>query len=162
MRNLRLPASLALAALLLAGAPSSTPEAAASGTASLDQRRQAQLMDEIEARIALPPGAVALGAYARFYAFEPEGKVAARYIVPPNPILSPDDMCSEMLANGGWRRIKCPPLEPWADGAQAGERRWLADPMNMPVMADGGCGQVNILYDPRTRQFEHVSCNGRA
>lgn len=159
--SLLLLPSLALGGLLLACAPSSTPQAPSADT-SREQRRQVQLMDEIEAGIPIPRGASALTAYARFYAFDADGKVAARYIVPPPTILSPDGKCSEVLSNGRWRRGNCPPIGPWADGARAGERRWFADRNRMPIMFDGGCAQVNILYDPRTRRFERVSCNGFA
>src|SRR5687767_6755397 len=95
-------------AVLLAGSGSSP-----------DEQRHERLMDEIETRIALPPGAAPLDRYARTYGLDDKGKVAGLYNIPYVP--SPGDGCEEILDNGAWRDVPCEPI----DALAAGRRQWV-------------------------------------
>jgi len=48
------------------------------------------------------------------------------------------------------------------DGLEAGQRQWLADYQEFPGILDGGCLVVDVLFNPATRKFERVECNGEA
>ena len=39
-------------------------------------------------------------------------------------------------------------------------RSWVSRPADFPVIFDGGCSVVNIVYDLETRSFLRVACNG--
>ena len=112
-------------------------------------------MDEIEARIVLPPGAAPLDHYARTYGLDEKGKVAAAYGIPYRP--GPDDGCEELLEYGAWRDVPCDPIE----GLAAGQRSWVGDAKNLKMAIHGGCTYVRLLYDPTTKRFERVACNDR-
>ncbi|MEL6877547.1 MAG: hypothetical protein AAGL68_05545 [Pseudomonadota bacterium] len=43
-----------------------------------------------------------------------------------------------------------------------GKRLWLADRRDLPVLMDGGCAVVNVIYDPLAQRVEHIFCNGLA
>jgi hypothetical protein len=38
----------------------------------------------------------------------------------------------------------------------------VSGPGQFPDLMDGGCALINILYDPDTKRFETVRCNGYA
>lgn len=139
-------AALALALLLLAGPDQNVG--------------QVQLMDAIEKALVLPPRAHPLGDYARFYAFEADGKVVGRYVIPERAEPETATGCLWVGRNGKTRVEPCPPSRAWPEGVAAGERKWVADPASVPGMSDGGCRQVNLLYHPRSGKVEWVFCNG--
>lgn len=80
----------------------------------------------------MPQSAGAINAYDRNYAMTGVGTVVGRYQLDPA------------------RRIS------------AARRRWFDDPVDMPMIHDGGCTQVNIEYDLTTRKVVAASCNGLA
>jgi hypothetical protein len=43
-----------------------------------------------------------------------------------------------------------------------GKRLWLADRRDLPILMDGGCAVVNVVYDPPTQRVENTFCNGQA
>lgn len=43
-----------------------------------------------------------------------------------------------------------------------GQRLWLAERYELPVLLDGGCATVNIVYDPLAQRVEQAYCNGLA
>jgi hypothetical protein len=46
-------------------------------------------------------------------------------------------------------------------GARACRRsRWIEHPDDVPVMVDGACRQINIMFDLGTRKVEQAFCNG--
>lgn len=126
-------------------------------------------MDEIERKVRLPAKAEPLNAYGRYYAFGHKGKVEARYLLPPEP-LTPDPLpagwgCEEMVMLGNEltsREVPCGPDPDMSHFLKAGQRRWFADPEAIPMIFDGGCMVVQVIFDLRTRKVEHVSCNGNA
>jgi hypothetical protein len=122
---------------------------------SPEQPRQERLMDEIEARIALPPGAAPLDRYARTYGLDEKGRVAGLYTIPYVP--GPGDGCEEMLDNGASRDVPCEPV----DALAAGRRLWIGDARNLRMAFHGGCSIVTLLFDPATKTFEWVACNDR-
>jgi hypothetical protein len=63
--------------------------------------------------------------------------------------------------DGPGREVPCEPETDWPEGGVAGKRRWLDDPEALPFMCDGGCGQINVEFDPVSRTVT-AFCNGRA
>jgi len=126
------------------------------------ERRQRQLMDEIEVRVKLPEGAAALSKYARFYAQDPSGEVMGVYII-PDPPLAADAGCSELQADMSLKPIDCDsvPVAEWQK-VKANERLWLDQTANLPGINDGGCGIVTVIYLPSNRTIESATCNGEA
>jgi hypothetical protein len=123
--------------------------------ASPDEQRQERLMDEIESRIELPPGAAPLDRYARHYGLDRNGKIAGQYNIPHRP--DPGDGCEELLDNGDSREVPCNPI----DGLAAGRRLWVGDARNLRIAFHGGCSVVGLRFDPATKTFDWVACNDR-
>jgi hypothetical protein len=146
---------------LLAAACSAERKPSASAAPSPEERRQQRLMDEIEGRLTLPRGAHRLSDYARFYGDAPGGKVAATYVIPRAAEPASREGCSTVDVNGTGQDGPCPAMPAWPrGGVGAGQRKWVRTVKDFPFMADGGCAQVDIRYDPARRAFEVVSCNG--
>ena len=125
--------------------------------------KQAHLMEEIEQKVQLPKGAEPLNAYVRFYTFSDRGKVLARWVVPEANEPQPGDGCAEVVLSETETRLRdipCDPPRPWPPEGRAGESRWVEHEKNMPVMMDGRCRQINIMFDLGTRKVEHAFCNG--
>jgi hypothetical protein len=154
------PVSL-LAALLLTSSAAAQLRAPEAPPPRAEQRRQARLMDEIEAKLRLPPGAQPLGHYARFYAFDAPGKVIAVYVV-PEPRDPPGEKCEEVTVDGKSRPVACPPPHAWPPGVAAGRRRWVRNRREMPWIMDGGCLQISVTYDLKSGKIERATCNGYA
>jgi hypothetical protein len=126
---------------------------------------QSRLIEEIERKVSLPGGAEAANRYVRFYAFADGGKVLARWVVPREGEAWPEDGCKEEVLTGNEldsREVSCDSLPAWPPGGVAGESRWLDRADDMPIRFDGGCSQINLLFDLRTRKVEQAFCNGRA
>lgn len=92
-------------------------------------------MNEIESRVSLPSGARPLNEYARYYAYE-HGDVVAEY----------------------WAPWKDDPLKD-PKALAAGQRRWVHDTRDFPVVFEGGCSVVNITFEPARSRVKNVSCN---
>ncbi|WP_298164207.1 hypothetical protein [Novosphingobium sp.] len=43
-----------------------------------------------------------------------------------------------------------------------GQRYWLAKRQDLPLVMDGGCGIVNVIYDPLAKRVDETFCNGVA
>jgi hypothetical protein len=146
---------------LLAAACSAERKPSPSAAPSPEERRQQRVMDEIEGRVALPRGAHKLSDYARFYGDVPGGKVAATYVIARPAEPASREGCTTVDANGAGEDGPCPAMPAWpSGGVGAGQRKWVRAGEHMPFMADGGCAQIDIVYDPRRRVFEAVACNG--
>lgn len=139
-----------LLALLLASC--SRPEAS----------RTDALMNRLEQRVQLPQGARALAAYARYYAFGKSGEVEAIYLIPWSEEVRPGESCEELTANFTSKAAPCPNLKRRAGRLKPGERRWVANNSQFPIVLDGGCSVVSLLFDGRTAKMKNAKCNGDA
>lgn len=97
-----------------------------------EEQQREDLMDEIERMIRLPASSRSLQEYARYYTFDEQRRVVGLYTTFP-----------AVLPNS----------------VPAGERVWLEEPNRMPRIDDGGCGVVNVLFQPRTHRIEAAYCN---
>lgn len=107
-----------------------------SACSNSDERKSAETMDKIEKLIVLPEGAAALDQYARYYV-QKEGKVYALYDTPL-------------------------PYMPVESGLplKAGQREWLGENQDLPVVLDGGCNVIDVVFDLNAQEFERNECNG--
>ena len=128
-------------------------------------------MQAIEAAVVVPEGAGALDEYSRNYAVGPDGKIVAVYVSPSEPLVTDEeDGCEVMLED--FESRPCTPEEVAEmvrdDQAsaermgKAGQSRWFDSYEDLPVVLDGGCGFIEIIYDPKTKRIERVECNGEA
>ena len=127
------------------------------------ETEQTRLMKEIEQKVQLPKGAEPLNAYVRFYTFSDGGKVLARWLIPEANEPRPGDGCAEVVlgeTETTLREVTCDPPAPWPPQGRAGESRWIEHPNDVPVIMDGACRQINIMFDLRTRKVEQAFCNG--
>jgi hypothetical protein len=129
------------------------------GCATRDQTERDRLTDRIEDRVKLPAGAMRLSSYARYYAFDEHGLVTGIYVPgyqPPNP----HDTCEELLADFTSRAVPCPTK---IDDKRllAGQRAWV-ERDSLPLVLDGGCSVVTVIYDPRIDKVTSATCNGVA
>ena len=85
----------------------------------------------------MPAGSRPLAEYARYYASDKSGRVIAIYTTWIEP---------------GHESLNLP----------AGRRRWVADVGNLPAISDGGCGVVEVLFDPASAEVKRAQCNARA
>lgn len=93
-------------------------------------------MAQIESQVELPAGAYDLNDYLRYYAFD-DGHVVA--------VFTTFDHRSDSDQN-----------------VRTSDRNWVGDRDKLPLILDGGCSVVNIVYDPKDRSFDQVFCNGVA
>lgn len=100
-----------------------------------------------------------LSSYARYYAFEDDGLVKGIY-VPGYHAPNPHDTCEELLADFTTRAVPCPP-EIGGNRLLAGQRAWV-ERTKLPLVLDGGCSVVTVIYDPKADRVESVTCNGEA
>ncbi|WP_156678354.1 hypothetical protein [Sphingomonas profundi] len=91
-----------------------------------------KILDELEASIVMPRDAYPLATYDREYTFNTLG--------------------SRIIVEGGFKAIK--------RGANSGVRRSVPLSRFEGNPADGGCGFVDVYYDPAQKKFIHVSCGG--
>src|SRR3546814_10899191 len=84
----------------------------------------------------LPEAAASLDDYARYYAND-GNEIVAIYISHVDP------------------------TNPYYD-VPRGQRRWLADHRDLPLINDGGCSVVSVRYNPVTRTMDTPLCNGEA
>lgn len=128
-------------------------------------------MRAIEAAVVLPEGAGALDEYSRNYALGPDGKILAVYVSPSEPpIANAEYGCEVMLEDLESRPCTEEEVaelvrdnEASAERmGKAGQSRWFDNYGEMPRVLDGGCGFIEIVYDPQTRRIERAECNGEA
>ncbi len=128
------PALIVALAMLSGCDPQSAPvrRAAAEGTSRREPARpdRRAIMNAIERQVVLPPGAQPLDLYARFYADGPGGEVTGVYVGLPPP--------------------------EWPHGT----RQWVRSIDDLPMIDDGGCSVIGLVYDPLKRTLRDVGCNG--
>ena len=124
------------------------------------QLERDRLTDTIEARVKLPQGAGRLSDYARYYAFDEQGMVLGVY-VPGYEWPDTDATCGEILEDLSIREVPCP-AEPKGDNLLAGQRGWVDSKYKLPMVMDGGCSVVTVVYDPKSNRVKNVECNGGA
>ncbi len=128
-------------------------------------------MRVIESAVELPVGAEALEEYSRNYALRPDGKVMAVYVTPlPTEARGSEDGCEVMLEDMDSR--PCTEAEEAeiasndevmaASFGQADQSRWFDDYRDLPMIMDGGCSLIEIIYDPQSQLIESTQCNGEA
>ncbi len=128
---------------------------------------QEAIIRVIESAVELPAGAKALKDYSRNYALRPDGKVIGVYVTPAEARDS-EDGCEVALIDEGSR--PCTEAEQ-AELAthdktmtdllgQANQSRWLKDYRTLPVLMDGGCDVIEIIFEPRSKRIESAQCNG--
>ena len=125
----------------------------------------------IESAVQLPAGAKPLQEYSRNYASLPDGKVIGIYVLPITSEPQRDDVgCEVALENFGSR--PCTDAE-LAEGVarekasaelfgQANQARWFDDYRELPMILDGGCILVEIIFDPKSHRIQSAQCNGEA
>src|SRR5690242_13670804 len=123
---------------------------------SADSSTHVDYMDAIEAQVKLPPGAATLDRYARYYAFDGQGKVVGVYVIPEKPISS-DKQCEELTTDfksapctADWREKFDAAL---TKNLKANQRRWVEDDNDLPIISDGGCGVITVIYVPKTKKI---------
>jgi hypothetical protein len=132
---------------------------------------QTAIMQAIEAAVALPEGAGSLDEYSRNYAIGPDGKVLAYYVIPfATLITNEEDGCEVMLEDLESRPCTDEEVAEMIqdDLARAermgkpGQSRWFYSYGELPLVLDGGCNFIEIIYDPQTMRVERAECNGDA
>lgn len=129
--------------------------------------QEEELMNAIERAVILSPPMKSLDAYGRYYRYAEPGNIAAVYLIPA-PSSEPEG-CSVMTEND-MRDCTAEEVDELRQRAAtevprelpAGARRWVDKATEIPEINDGGCQQVNILYDVATRRFLRLECNGEA
>ena len=139
------------------------------GCSQVQPSEQELIMRAIESAVQLPAGAKPLKEYSRNYASLPDGKVIGIYVLPMTTEAQRDDVgCEVALKNFGSR--PCTDAE-MAEGAarekafaelfgQANQTRWFNDYRKLPIIKDGGCILVEIIFDPQSHLIQSAQCNG--
>jgi hypothetical protein len=122
------------------------------------QSQETKMISVIESEIRLPARAHSLDAYSRIYAYAPDNKIVAIYLMPskPDQRLCEEEKEIERNSKGGGASQFCPPPK----GLIAGEQRWIADYRMLPGAHDGGCSYVDVQYDLTSKSFMKVACHG--
>jgi hypothetical protein len=116
-----------------------------------DEVRHERLMNEIEANLTLPKGALSLAQYARYYT-EYHGQIHGAYTTKVE-VRSKDYTCSEMQVDFSLKKVPCAAIA----NLKPGQRRWVPF-RDYPAVAAEECGAVQIMYNPANRSFEYVEC----
>lgn len=126
------------------------------GGCSIEKDERAQVIDSIESAVKLPDGALRLDQYERYYTSR-DGFILAVYITHSDyhrkAVLA---ACQSMNEKG----FPCPLDDGKLRLVNAGQSRWVENPLEIPGMSGGGCSQVTILYSPERQEFMRVECNG--
>lgn len=128
-------------------------------------------MRAIETAVKLPAEAKALDNYSRNYALRPDGMVVAIYVIPRSTEgREGEDGCEVILKDLGSRPCTDAEKKKIADEeraaaelfGRANQSRWFDDYRDLPVILDGGCDQIEIIFDPNSRAIQSAQCNGEA
>ncbi len=128
-------------------------------------------MRTIETEVKLPTEAKALDEYSRNYALRPDGKVIGIYVIPRSTERQgSENDCEVMLKDLGSRPCTAAEKKTIADEekaaaelfGQANQSRWFDDYRDLPMILDGGCDQIEIVFDPSSRVIQSAQCNGEA
>jgi len=128
-----------------------------SGCTSPEQHDRDQLTDRIESLVKLPEGAERLAYFARTYTFDERGLVVGVF-ASGNFAPKLDDICSEMFEDFSSREVPCSP-EFESDRLLAGQRQWVDGEDKLPLILDGGCDVITIIYDPKADKVVSANCN---
>lgn len=131
------------------------------GCSHMPNSKAEELFDEIEGQVQMPEKARSLADYARYYAPDQGGKVRGVYLLPfPELPAGSDQGCAEMTDNFELKDVPCPPTPAQPEALKAGQRRWVNNQRDLPLINDGGCGVIEVLFDLKTRKVQEVTCNG--
>lgn len=130
---------------------------------------QELIMRAIESSVQLPATAKPLQEYSRNYASRPDGKVIGIYVLPWTTEVEVGDVgCERMLEN--FKSRPCTDAEKTASAGrekaaaevfgQANQTRWFDDYRKLPMILDGGCDLIEIIFDPQSHLIQSVQCNG--
>ncbi|MEC3950719.1 hypothetical protein [Sphingobium sp. HWE2-09] len=124
-----------------------------------EQNQETKVISTIEREVRLPSGSHPLKAYSRVYAYAPDNRVMAIYLLPehPNPKLCEEEKEIERKEKSRGGSRFCPP--PY--GLVAGEQRWIENYRMLPGANDGGCDYIDVEYDLTSKKFLQVACHGR-
>lgn len=118
-------------------------------------------MDVIEGKVELPDSKLSLQAYARFYAFNANGNISIVYTtIVGGDVSHFKDGIEEYCAS---REVKYPNcLDDYEKifSANAGDRFWLEDFNNLPLVNDGGCHFVEFSLLIASGKLTEPECNG--
>ncbi|WP_337847338.1 hypothetical protein [Sphingomonas sp.] len=129
------------------------------------------VMRTIEAVVKLPADAKPLDKYSRNYALRPDGKIVGIYVIPRlTEGQGGKDDCEVILKDLGSRPCTEAEKKKIADEekaiaelfGQANQSRWFEDYRDLPMLLDGGCDQIEIVFDPNSRAIQSAQCNGNA
>ncbi len=109
-------------------------------------------MDEIESSITLPPGALPLQSYARYYT-EHRGLVHGAYTTEIEEERPPDYGCEEAQLDNSYKPVACPAS---AD-VRPGSRRWVKFE-DYPAVGGLDCSALQIEFDPKAKAFIYLEC----
>ena len=118
-------------------------------------------MSRLEENVRLPDGASDLSEYARYYADAGGGEIVAAYVIPFEYEVGSDEGCAEMMEDFSSRDVPCPDGDS-TRSISAGQRQWLDDRIDLPVVDDGGCTFIEIVFDKATVSMKQARCNGDA
>lgn len=119
--------------------------------APAQNERHEILMEEIERTLILPPGALKLNDYARYYT-EDGGLIHGAFTTEVET-RSPDVGCSELGNGSELVDVSCPAVADLTPGL----RRWVPY-RDYPAVADENCRAIQIAYNPRSKVFEYNEC----
>ena len=118
-----------------------------------DEREQ--LIETIESSVKLHDGAWSLDHYERYYTSR-NGVIEAAYIL---HVEGHQEGVLEECKNIDDAPFPCPIAGGELRLVDAGKSTWVDDANDLPVLSDGGCDQVSIMYDPDRSKFLHIGCN---
>lgn len=132
---------------------------------------QELIMRAIESAVQLPAGAEPLDEYSRNYALRPDGKVIGVYVLPRPAEARVSDVGCEVMLESFESRPCTDAEEAEIAGqekatvdlfGQANQTRWFEDYRDLPMMLDGGCNLIEIIFDPQSQLIQSTQCNGEA
>lgn len=120
-------------------------------------------MDMIEEKVKLPDSNLSLEAYARFYAFNANGDISVVYTTWVGGDVSHfKDAIEEYCASREAKYPDCLDDYEKIFSAKAGDRFWLEDFNNLPLVNDGGCHFVQFSLQITSGKLTAPQCNGSA
>ena len=111
----------------------------------------------IESTVQMPGEARPLSSYERYYTRRPDGTIIGVYT---NHDEGHRREVRKTCAKYRESAFPCPVDSEGIRLVEAGHSVWLEEPMDLPAMSGGGCGQVTVEYNPSTERFARVECNG--
>lgn len=126
------------------------------------------IMRAVESMVQLPAGAKPLEEYSRNYASLPDGKVIGIYVLPSTPETQRHDIDCEVALERGTRPCTDAEKAEIMGGekaiakqfGQANQSRWFDDYLELPMITDGGCELIEIIFDPHSQSIQSAQCDG--